>query len=167
MRLRSTRGGNITWNVIFYGLAVGLLVFAVLKFLQIDVTRMFGRSSKAPALGYELGGENIHELNFPDALAQAEATGNLRLATRLGYLHLLKQLTDQGLIDWQPDKTNQAYLRELAAARPTLRPSFTEATRQFEYVWYGEFALGAPAYRQLRQHQQQLGRDVVSGEIAQ
>lgn len=157
---RSTKGGNITWNTLFYTVAVGLLVFAVLKFLQLDVTRMFGRSSKAQGLGYELGAENIHELNFPDAIAQAEATGNLRLATRLGYLHLLKQLTDQGLIDWQPDKTNQAYLRELAAARPALRSPFTEATRQFEYVWYGEFELPPPAYQQLRASQQQLGREL-------
>jgi len=159
---RSTPGGNITWNTIFYGLALGILVFAVLKFLQLDVARLFGRSSKAGgALGYEVGTENIHELDFGSALSEAESAGNLRLATRLGYLHLLKQLTDQGLIDWQPDKTNQAYLRELATAGPALNPQFTELTRQFEYVWYGEFPLSAAAYRPLRDGQQAFGRAIL------
>ena len=153
-----TTGGRIAWNTLFYGLAIGILVFAVLKFLQIDVTQMFGRSGKKGGLGYEVGEEDIHALDFTEAIAQAEAGGNLRLAVRLGYLRLLKQLTDQALIDWQPDKTNQAYLRELAAARPDLRPAFAELTRQFEYVWYGEWPLPPASYPALRDGQQQLGR---------
>ncbi|MGI4833867.1 MAG: DUF4129 domain-containing protein [Janthinobacterium lividum] len=156
--IQSTRSGRVTWNVVVYGLALGMLVFAVLKLLQLDVARLFGRAARAGGLGYTVGGEDIHALDFGAALAQAEAAGQLRLAVRLGYLQLLKQLTDQHLIDWQPDKTNQAYLRELAAARPDLRPAFAELTRQFEYVWYGEWALGAASYPPLRAQQQLLGR---------
>lgn len=156
--LQSTRGGRVTWNVLLYGLALGVLVFAVFKLRQLDVARLFGRAARAGGLGYTVGGEDIHALDFAAALAEAEAAGQLRLAVRLGYLQLLKQLTDQHLIDWQPDKTNQAYLRELAAARPDLRPAFAELTRQFEYVWYGEWALGPASYSPLRAQQQQLGR---------
>jgi hypothetical protein len=161
----STQGGRTAWNVVFYILAIGLLVFAVLKLLQLDVARLFGRSARARGLGYTVGGEDIHALDFGAALAEAEAAGQLRLAVRLGYLQLLKQLTDQHLIDWLPDKTNQTYLRELAAARPDLHPAFAELTRQFEYVWYGEWPLGAASYPPLRARQLELSRALAPEKI--
>ena len=158
--VRGTPGGRVAWDVVFYGLLIGTLAFAVLKLLQVDLTGAFGRSARRGALGYEVGEENIHELDFEQAIAEAEAAGNRRLAGRLGYLQLLKLLADQALIDWQPDKTNQTYLRELAAARPPLRADFAELTRQFEYVWYGEWPLGAAAYERLRQAQRAFGQQV-------
>jgi hypothetical protein len=157
-----SKGGKATWDIFFYGLMAAALVFAVLKLLQVDITRMFGRAARVLPLAYEVGQENIHALNFGDAIAQAEATGNRRLALRLGYLQLLKQLTDRDFIDWQPDKTNQTYLRELAASYPAGRPAFAELTRQFDYSWYGELPLSADLYQQARAGQQQLARQLAS-----
>jgi hypothetical protein len=159
-QVSDTKGGHLAWNIITYGLMGALLVFAVLKLLQVDITKVFGRAARSLPLAYETGQENIHELNFAEALAQAEATGNLRLAVRLGYLQLLKQLTDGDLIDWQPDKTNQTYLRELATSRPGARPAFAELTRQFEYAWYGEVPVPLALYRQVREAQHQLGQQL-------
>ena len=156
----STPGGRVAWKTLFYGLMAATLVFALLKALQIDPTRLFGRAARAQPLAYEVGQENIHELNFADAIAQAEATGNLRLAVRLGYLQLLKQLTDRDFIAWQPDKTNHTYLHELAASLPAAHAAFAEATRQFEYVWYGELPLPAALYQQVRASQRQLGQQL-------
>jgi len=152
----NTKGGRVAWDIIFYGLMGTTLIFAVLKVLQVDLTKVFGRAPRALPLAYETGQENIHELNFAEALAQAEAAGNLRLAVRLGYLQLLKQLTDRDFIAWQPDKTNQTYLRELAASQPTARPAFAELTRQFEYAWYGELPVPAALYQQVREAQRRF-----------
>jgi hypothetical protein len=160
--LLDTRGGHLAWNTLWYGLMGAILVFAVLKLLQVDLTKVFGRAPRSLPLAYEAGQENIHELNFAEALAQAEAAGNLRLAVRLGYLQLLKQLTDRDFIAWQPDKTNQTYLHELAASRPTARPAFAELTRQFEYAWYGELPVPAALYQQVREAQRQF-RQQLSG----
>ena len=157
---RDTQGGRTTGDILFYGLVVAALVYGVLKFLQVDLTRMFGRAPRGLPLGYEEGQENIHELDFDQTIAQAEAAGNRRLALRLGYLQLLKQLTDRDFIAWQPDKTNHDYLRELAARYPAARPAFAELTRQFEYVWYGELPLTAAGYRTAREAQQQLARQL-------
>ena len=164
--LFDTEGGHTVGNVVFYGIMGAALVFAVLKLLQVDLTRVFGRAPRSLPLDYEAGEENIHELNFDDALTQAEATGNLRLAVRLGYLQLLKQLTDRNLIDWQPDKTNQTYGRELEASRPAARPAFGELTRQFEYAWYGELPVSAGLYRQVREAQQQFGQQLSRAKAA-
>jgi len=156
----ASQGGQVGWNLLFYGLMAAILVFAVLKFLQVDLTKVFGRATRAQPLAYAAGQENIHELNFADAIAQAEATGNLRLAVRLGYLQLLKLLTDRDLIAWQPDKTNQTYLHELAASQPGASAAFAERTRQFEYIWYGELPMPTTLYEQVRAGQRQLGQQL-------
>jgi hypothetical protein len=153
------------WRWLIYGLLAAAVVFVVLKLLQVDLTRAFGRAPRRAALDYETLSENIHELDFPAQLRAAEEAGNLRLAVRLGYLALLKQLSDRALIEWQPDKTNQAYLRELASQRPALRPAFAEATRQFEYVWYGELALTPTLYAEVRADQVALGRQLDGGRV--
>jgi hypothetical protein len=149
------------WRWVVYALLAGAIAFVVLKLLDVDLTAAFGRAPRrGPALDYDTTTENIHELDFATRLREAEDSGNYRLALRLGYLELLKHLTDQGLIDWQPNKTNHAYLRELADSQPAARASFGELTRQFEYVWYGELALPAAGYRQARAAQQQLGQQL-------
>lgn len=148
------------WRWVIYAGLAAAVVFVVLKLLQVDLTRAFGRAPRRAALDYETLSENIHELDFPTQLREAEAVGNLRLAVRLGYLALLKQLSDASLITWQPDKTNQTYLRELASQRPALRPPFAELTRQFEYVWYGELPLTPAQYAEVRAAQVALGRQL-------
>lgn len=160
--LLDTRGGRIAWKGLFYGLMAAGLVFAVLKFLQVDITRAFGRAPRRVPLAYEAGQENIHELDFPAAIAEAEATGNHRLALRLGYLQLLKQLTDRDFIAWQPDKTNQTYVHELAASYPSARAAFAELTRQFEFSWYGELAVSPDLYQRVRADQRRLGQQLVA-----
>lgn len=143
-----TRSGRLTWRYGIYTVLAVILVYAVLKLLQVDVTGIFGRKPRRAPLPYDVAGENIHDVDFPGRIAAAEAAGDFRLATRLGYLAVLKTLSDHNLISWQPDKTNLTYLYELNTS--PLRDSFREATRQFEYVWYGELPLSAALYQQVR-----------------
>jgi hypothetical protein len=154
---RSAPTYNGFWRWVIYGLLAAAAVWVVLKLAQVDLTRAFGRAPRRTALDYETLSENIHELDFPTQLREAEEAGNLRLAVRLGYLALLKQLSDANLITWQPDKTNQTYLREVASQRPALRSPFAELTRQFEYVWYGELPLTPAQYAEARAAQVALG----------
>ena len=147
-RLRGTPTGRFTGKYGLYAAALGLLVFAVLKLLQVDITGAFGRAARRAPLGYDTASEDIHGVDFAARIAEAEAAGNFRLALRLGYLEVLKHLTDRGLIQWQPDKTNHAYLTELAPG--SLREAFRAATHEFEYVWYGELRLNLSLYQQAR-----------------
>ena len=147
-RLLSTNGGRLTWKYGWYTAMVAALVFAVLKLLQVDLTGAFGRSRRRTGLDYDVLEEDIHGVDFPARLAEAEDAGNYRLAVRLGYLEALKHLSDEGRIRWEPNKTNHAYLHELPAG--PLREAFRVATRQFEYVWYGELPLTAAQYQPVR-----------------
>ncbi|MGI4759472.1 MAG: DUF4129 domain-containing protein [Janthinobacterium lividum] len=149
---------NGFWRWVIYGLLAAAATWIVLKLLQVDLTRAFGRSPRRAPLAYDTQTEDIHELDFGAQLRAAEEAGNRRLAVRLGYLALLKQLSDRDLIAWQPDKTNRTYLGELASQRPALRPPFAELTRQFEYVWYGELPLSQAQYAEVRSAQVSLGK---------
>jgi len=134
--LLETRSGKIFWDYGIYAALIAALVFVVLKLMQVDITRAFGREARRAPLSYDAQPEDIHALDFDVLLREAESTGNYRLAVRLGYLEVLKQLADRGLIRWQPDKTNHDYLYELPEG--PLPAAFRELTRQFDYVWYGE-----------------------------
>jgi Domain of unknown function (DUF4129) len=151
----------IPWKYLFYGLMVAALVYAVLKLLQVDLTRAFGRAPRAAALSYDTETEDLNTLDIDKLLTQAEGENNYRLAVRLGYLQVLRQLSDKGLIRWQPDKTNHDYLYELPAG--PLPEAFRELTRQFEYVWYGEQDdLSAADYERVRATRQFFQRRLTS-----
>ncbi|MCA8831270.1 DUF4129 domain-containing protein [Hymenobacter pini] len=139
-----------------FGLA---FIYVLLRVLRLDVTGLFGRRSRTLPLPYETAPEDIHAIDFDAALAQAEDAGNHRLAVRLGYLLVLRHLTEQGLIRWQPDKTNQQYVQELAGT--AYAADFRELTRQFEYVWYGELPVTASDYPALRASRQNFIRSLT------
>lgn len=134
--LLETPSGKFVWKYGIYAFLVAALAFVVLKLMQVDLTRAFGRAPRRADLSYDTETEDLHALDLDALLTQAEDARNYRLAVRLGYLRVLRQLSDRGLIRWQPDKTNHDYLYELPAG--PLPEAFRELTRQFEYVWYGE-----------------------------
>lgn len=133
----------------FLILAIGALIFFVMKLLGMDMGSMLlGKSRKTP-LAYTESVENIHEINFDEEIEKAISNHNYRLAVRMLYLRSLKQLSDNGLIQWQPEKTNSTYVYELN--NPSVRQSFVSLTRQFEYVWYGGFNIDGAAFGNINQ----------------
>ncbi|GGK87084.1 DUF4129 domain-containing protein [Rufibacter glacialis] len=136
------------WKYVVYAIAIGTTVFVVLKLLQVDFTGLLGRKAAPAALAYETYRENIHEIDFQTLLEEAEAQGDYRRAVRLHYLRTLKALTDQGLIDWRPGKTNRSYVSEIPQG-PYRKP-FERLTQSFEYVWYGGAGVDQPTFEAVR-----------------
>ena len=93
--------------------------------------------------------EPIYDLE--GQLQQALAQNQYDAALRIYYLMIIKGLVDAGLIQWQKDKTNREYLRELNG-QPQFEP-FKKATRTFEKVWYGTLTLD---YQQFKNYQDQF-----------
>ncbi|WP_162996556.1 DUF4129 domain-containing protein [Mucilaginibacter celer] len=136
--------------VLKYLLIIGGLagvVFLSLKLAGIDMLNVFRRKPASANLEYSELFEDIHEINFDDEIEKAIAQHNYRLAVRLLYLRSLKHLSDADLIKWQPEKTNNAYIDELSNSEQ--KRFFKTLTLQFEYVWYGEFAINAQAFNKI------------------
>jgi hypothetical protein len=61
------------------------------------------------------------------------------LAVRYYYLLLLKNLTDVNLIEYEFDKTNNDYLKEITSK--AINQNFEKATLLYDYIWYGNFSV--------------------------
>jgi len=135
---------GVVIQYLLLGASLGLLVYFILKSRGIDLVRLWRGESTRVDIPYTESLENIHEIDFDAEIEKAISHHNYRLAIRLLYLRCLKQLSDKQLIQWQIDKTNGAYLHELS--EPGQKQYFARLTRQFEYIWYGDFPIDSQAF---------------------
>ena len=143
--------GKTSGSIIKYvliGVVIALVVYLVIKLIGLDL-KLLTRKSKPVEVPFSETLENIHEIDFDEQLNIALQNKNYRLVVRLLYLKTLKQLTDKNLIDWQPEKTNQNYVLELA--NQSYHQEFVNLTYQFEYIWYGEFYIDQPTFESIHQ----------------
>lgn len=140
-------GGSVI-KYVFTGLVIAIVVFVIFKLIGIDFKFLTGKS-KSIEVPYEESLENIHEINFDEQIEKATLDGNYRLIVRLLYLKTLKALNDQQLINWTPDKTNQTYVLEIIDVKN--QNDFANLTKQFEYIWYGEFYIDKRNFEPIQQ----------------
>ncbi len=140
---------------------VGVLALVlVVYFFLHHRARMFAQSSEA-AVDYDVTEDTIYGIDFAAAIDRAMQSGNYREALRLIYLQTLKQLSDDGRIDWQPYKTPTQYVGE---AYPHSEEkgggdAFREFTNHFLRVRYGGFE----ADLSLVERMQILQREIAKG----
>ncbi|CAM3701778.1 DUF4129 domain-containing protein [Pontibacter korlensis] len=128
------------WEVLLYLLIAAAIVLIVIKMQHVDVGSLLGKKASNTETPYDVFEENIHELDLKALIAEAVEQHDYRKAVRLHYLQSLKHLTDMGLIQWKPGKTNRSYIAEIQD--DGVRREFEQLTGMFEYVWYGGAALG-------------------------
>jgi hypothetical protein len=138
---------GIIMQYLLIGLGVAALVFLIFKLAGIDVLNVIRRKSMSETIPYDESVENIYAIDFNAEVDKAVSQQNYRLAVRLLYLRSLRQLADAGLIHWDINKTNTIYIDELTNAEQRL--AFKLLTRQFEYVWYGEFIIDAQIFTKI------------------
>jgi hypothetical protein len=80
--------------------------------------------------------DDIEQLETESLMSQALKAKNYRLAIRLVYLDLLKNLHESKIIRWKKDKTNLDYISELS--NESFITEFRKITLGYELVWYGE-----------------------------
>ncbi len=127
-------------------LLLGVLLFILIKFfLKVNANAM-KRSEHGTDNVILSEEERILKNEDIWALVQkALAAADYRLAIRYYYLLILQKMSSKELIDWQPQKTNDDYLRELKADRH--QKPFRTITRLYDYIWYGSFSLNEEKYR--------------------
>lgn len=141
----STEAGQNTFITIMIVLSIAILVFFILKITGMNVMGLFSKKNREDALDYSVMEDDIHAINFNEDIERAIADKNFRFAVRLLYLLTLKNLTDAGLINWQVNKTNIAYVEELQGS--TNQAGFRNLTVQFEKNWYGDLPINEKEFQ--------------------
>jgi hypothetical protein len=78
--------------------------------------------------------ENLEEADIVSFLDEALLKNDFRLAIRLMYLNILKEMSIRNLIQWKKDKTNGDYLYELR--KTALYNDFRKCTLAYEFIWF-------------------------------
>jgi hypothetical protein len=144
----ATQGGRTIWFII----AALILVAVLLRVFRADLGGIFGKSGKSSDDGQEplLDVENIADADLRALLARALESGAYRDVVRLRYLIVLQTLAARGAIEWARDKTNTQYVAEVRGGREAdIAKPFAEATRVFDYVWYGGLEVDEARYASL------------------
>ena len=141
-RLFSAAGPNGT-RTILWTLAIVALGWGLSRLLRADIGGPFraGDRRTPSATDPLLDVDDIAEVDLAALLARARADGDGRAEVRLRYLLLIQRLAAAGALDWARDKTNRTYAREVRAwdRDGAIGAPFGDATRVFEYVWYGDY----------------------------
>ena len=89
--------------------------------------------------------DDIFAINYQKEIDRAAGSSNYRLAIRLMFLRLLKNLSEKNIIQYKPDRTNLDYLLQLSSTR--YYHDFFRITRNYEYSWYGQFQVSEETYK--------------------
>lgn len=140
--LGDTFGVNITpetlkfIEIVIYILMGILALYLLIKFLAGEnLTSIF--SKKATALvDINLSEGHIEQIDLDALIKEALTQKNYRLAIRYHYLRALKNLSLKNIIEWEYEKTNSDYQKEIT--NPQIKPIFKEVSYLYDYIWYGE-----------------------------
>ena len=151
------RGGKPV-SYVFYALLFGVLLYVIFKLFGINYQTLFIRSSKIKSPETVIFDEDIHVIDFNRIIKDAELNQNYRVAIRYLYIQFLKTLSDKELIEWEINKTNKDYRREMKRTKYFKR--FKSLTYVYEYVWYGEFQINETRYRNFKENFQTVYKEL-------
>jgi hypothetical protein len=133
---------------LFLVILIALAIIAViLKINNINPIALFRRKNQALQPSYDIGNENIAQMDFPVLIDQSIRQGNYRLAVRYHYLQTLVMLAMAGKIQPRDEKTNRQYVSELGSGET--RNVFARLVYGFEFIWYGEFVPDEMQYQRI------------------
>lgn len=137
-----------------YIVIIGLIVAIVIIFLRRGQSPLqTTRRGHVRADDEELGeAEDIDRL-----IGTAVHEGRYREAVRYLYLRSLADLRDARIIEWQVDKTDSDYVRDVRG-RWEHAETFAAAVRHFQYYWYGEHTVDEAAFATVREQFDALRR---------
>ena len=92
--------------------------------------------------------DDIFEISYSKEINKAITSGNYRLAVRLMFLQLLKNLSERNIIEYTQDRTNFDYLLQLHQS--SYYKDFFRLTRNYEFAWYGHFDINKEAFSSIK-----------------
>lgn len=127
-------------------LLLALLLFILIRFfMSVNSSARANSESKKPFVALSEEEHIIKNEDIQVLIQKALDDKNYRLAVRYYYLFILQLMSEKELIDWQLQKTNHDYENEIQ--KPDLKKAFTQITRWYDYVWYGDFVIDEAQYQ--------------------
>ena len=123
---------TLLWLVVVGGFIAFLIIY-----LSNSNISLFRKSKTMTRLEGDVATDDIFAINYNSEIEKAVAGGNYRLAVRLLFLRLLRGMSERNIIQYTHDRTNLDYLLQVHHA-PWYQ-QFFRITRNYEYVWYGQF----------------------------
>ena len=130
-----------------YTLIAGLIIFIVLRLMNVKFQTLFYKNRKQQPLLLTNEEMEIMESDLDEMIGKEIINNNFRFAVRYLYLKLLKALNDKEYIHLQAHKTNydfQYEMKDKACAK-----DFAGLSKVFEFVWYGDFAIGKEIFSKI------------------
>lgn len=131
-----SKSNNLSW--LWYAMAFAMMA-AIIFFLYPRLGAWNIRNKENPDLLF--GDDNpdeeaLNKIDLKKPYMKAYEEGDYKMAFRLRYLDLLKQLSQRNWIIYKKEKTNFDYLTQLMS-KPVYQP-FSRLTMAFDEIWYGE-----------------------------
>ena len=97
--------------------------------------------------------EDVNPIEIPltelqKLLQEAVAKGDYRGAVRIYFIFIVRDLTQKGHIQWEKEKTNFHYLREMSGKNEY--DDFNRSVSYFEIIWYGKREIDASKFEQVK-----------------
>ena len=124
----------LLWLAIIAGFATFLIMY-----LSNSNVGLFRKSSNIAVEEDNVNTDDIFAINYQREIDKAVSMDNYRLAVRLMFLRLLKNLSDNNIIQYKQDSTNFDYLLQLQST--SIYADFFKLTRNYVYSWYGQFEI--------------------------
>jgi len=130
-------------------LILAVLVFFLIRFfLKVNSRTLITGQKETASFQFTEDEQIIKNEDINALINNAILQKNYRLAIRYYYLQSLKYLTEKQVITWQQEKTNEDYITEIES--DTIKSSFKNITRIYDYVWYGEFSVDQLRFESLK-----------------
>ena len=143
----------ILWLVI-----IGVFIAVLVMYLSGSNVRLFRKNKAIASTEEHIETDDIFAINYTKEINKAASAGNYRLAVRLHFLRLLRQLSDNNLIQYKHDRTNFDYLLQMN--KTNFYPEFSGLTRSYEYSWYGQFDIDQDKYAVIKNEFETLTRKI-------
>ncbi|WP_118976969.1 DUF4129 domain-containing protein [Taibaiella koreensis] len=146
-------------KVLIICLVALIVIVIVIRVIQLKGNIFFApKDKKVPQDADNELADDYVPLSWEQAIQDAAAAGNYRLAVRHSYRYLLHLLQEKELIAFQTAKTNYQYAYELSGTR--LHRPFLQLTRGYEYAWYGGLPVAKDRFEAYYQEINGLKKDL-------
>jgi len=127
-------------------IVVGTFLAALIWYLVSSNILIFSKRQKqiSSVKEEEEISEDIFGINYQKEIEKAISSVNYRLAIRLMFLRLLRNLSNKNVIQYRQGRTNFEYLSQLFSTG--YYNDFFRLTRNYEYAWYGKFDVSPEAF---------------------